>query len=311
MRISNKIQAKNILNTINKTYDKMNNSLAQINTGKAFQKSSEAPYDAIRSMDVSTKIKRLEQYKENVLTAKETMLEIETGLNSIKDSIFEVKDVLSKAMNDTYSAADKESMAQVVDNMKENIIGLLNKEYNGKFIFGGYNTSSEPIQTKGDKVSYNGIDLLNMTEAEYNKFGNEKISLSLGKASSINCSIPAVKITGYGSDNVINILDEISEVLNDNTSTGSDLSPLYEKIDERFNNVINSITSIGAKTVRLDMEERQVEDSKFNLTKLKTEIEGIDIEEAITNFKTAELAYNAALSVGSKIIQPTLLDFLR
>lgn len=311
MRVSNKMQAKNILNTLNNAYNKMGNSLAQINSGKAFQKASEAPYDAIRSMGVRTKLQRAEQYKDNVFTAKEIMLELETGLNSVKDSISEVKDVMSKGMNDTYNADDRESMAQVVDNMKENIMGILNKEYNGKYIFGGYNTSSSPIEASGGKVFYNGVDLFSMTDIDFNSLKKENISLKLGKASSINSSVPAVTITGYGSDNLINILDEVSNVLKDSSKSGSDLSPLFEKVDKKFNDVIKSITSIGAKTVRLDMEEKQIEDSKFNLTKLQTEIEGVDIEEAITNYKTAEMAYKAALSVGSKIIQPTLLDFLR
>ena len=39
--------------------------------------------------------------------------------------------------------------------------------------------------------------------------------------------------------------------------------------------------------------------------------DNIDVAEAITNLKQLEIAYQAALGVSARIIQPTLLDFLR
>lgn len=311
MRVSNRMQAKTILDNLATINNKMSTYMAQIASGKSFQRPSENPYDAIRSMDVRTKIQRIEQYESNLYSARELILELETGLDGIKDSVATVRDNITLAINGTYTPEDRQIMAQTVDNMRDNIIGILNKDFGGRYIFGGHNTSTPPLVDTGAQVLYNDVDILTMTNGEYTQFEGEDISLALGKGSDIDVSMPAVTITGHGADNLINLLDEISTVLKDSTSSGEDLSPLLGKIDDKYQNILNSITSLGSKTVRLDIVETQIDDTKYNLDKLQTEIEGVEIEKAITDYKTAEMAYNAALAAGAQIIQPTLLDFLR
>ena len=42
-----------------------------------------------------------------------------------------------------------------------------------------------------------------------------------------------------------------------------------------------------------------------------SENEDIDFEQAVTDLKIQEMIHQAALAVGARIIQPTLMDFLR
>ncbi|KPD00119.1 flagellar hook-associated protein FlgL [Geobacillus sp. BCO2] len=39
--------------------------------------------------------------------------------------------------------------------------------------------------------------------------------------------------------------------------------------------------------------------------------EDVDLEKVITDLKTQESVHRAALAVGARVIQPTLVDFLR
>jgi flagellar hook-associated protein 3 FlgL len=41
------------------------------------------------------------------------------------------------------------------------------------------------------------------------------------------------------------------------------------------------------------------------------DLTGVDLAKAITDFTSQQSAYQAALKVGSQIIQPSLVDFLR
>jgi flagellar hook-associated protein 3 FlgL len=48
-----------------------------------------------------------------------------------------------------------------------------------------------------------------------------------------------------------------------------------------------------------------------NLQDLRSKVEDTDITTAISKFSISETVYNASLQVGSKAIQPSLLDYLK
>ena len=315
MRITNNMLSRQIVNNLNNIYDQMSRKHIKAATGKAFQKASENPYDAIRSMNIRDRLGRIEQYERNIANAKGTVLECETALTSIngsdgKSPMEVVKSILQQAANDTYNDSDKANMAIVVDNMKENIVSLLNKEFAGKYIFGGYNTAANPMEMKNGKLYYNDVEVSTMTATDYNLFKNETMVVKTGSGTNLDMSMPGITITGYGEDNLIGLFSQISDALK-NGGTSDKFVELGEKLENRSDKIQNSISKLGGRTVRIETMTKQIEDSKYNLGELQSSIEVVDEEEAIMDYKMSEMVYNAALSMGAKLIQPTLVDFLR
>jgi len=70
-------------------------------------------------------------------------------------------------------------------------------------------------------------------------------------------------------------------------------------------------SGVGAKTNRLELTKARLEDAGLNLSTLLSKNEDIDTAEVITRLKMQENTYQTALAAGARIIQPTLLDFLR
>ncbi len=75
--------------------------------------------------------------------------------------------------------------------------------------------------------------------------------------------------------------------------------------------VLNYRAIVGAKANRLEISKSRLSENSVNLSELLSETEDIDMSEAILKLKTEENIYQAALAVGTRIIQPFLLDFLR
>jgi flagellar hook-associated protein 3 FlgL len=74
--------------------------------------------------------------------------------------------------------------------------------------------------------------------------------------------------------------------------------------------VLSMVSDIGGQANRLEFVSDRYELDSINYATVKSNIEDIDTAEVIMHYKTAESVYMAALSTGSKIIQPSLLDFL-
>lgn len=82
-------------------------------------------------------------------------------------------------------------------------------------------------------------------------------------------------------------------------------------IDGVHQNIISIKAEVGAKTNRLDMTEKRLSSEKLNFETNLSQNEDVDYAELIMKTKIAETVYQASLSISGRIIQPTLMDFLR
>ena len=86
---------------------------------------------------------------------------------------------------------------------------------------------------------------------------------------------------------------------------------MLDDIDDNIGNVLRIRADVGARTNRLELTSNRLESDTLNFTKLMSENENADIAETIINLKSEENVYSASLAGGAKIIQPSLIDFLR
>lgn len=83
------------------------------------------------------------------------------------------------------------------------------------------------------------------------------------------------------------------------------------RLQDLLENLLSVQADIGAKGNRLELIDNRLTAENLNFTTLLAKNENIDYSKTILDFKEMENVYNASLSVGAKIIQPSLLDFLR
>jgi flagellar hook-associated protein 3 FlgL len=297
------------LNSLNKTLYRQH---AQVSTGRAFQKASEAPIRAVRSMGLTVQVERNEQYLVNIESARSAFQETEDSLMAISNSIQGIKDNVLRGLNATYNADERKILAKEVEQLKENVIVQLNKEYSNKHYFGGFNTASRPFTTNdtGD-VLYNGTLLSDIDADGFDKLLEEEIFVQTGKSTQIGVSLPGVAIVGHGDDNLFNVIDEIIANLESEPADGETLNNLMANLDDFFTNVQNQISTVGSKARNLEVMQHQAEEVKLNLSDALSKERDIEIEEAIINFTMTEMVYQSALAMSARIVQPTLIDFLR
>ena len=83
------------------------------------------------------------------------------------------------------------------------------------------------------------------------------------------------------------------------------------RFDSAIDNNVSTRAEIGAKMNRLDLTQSRLEDQEINLRSLKSENEDVDIAETIMELRMQESVYQDSLASGARVMQPTLLDFLR
>jgi len=103
-----------------------------------------------------------------------------------------------------------------------------------------------------------------------------------------------------------------SQASPDDEPLGTDeLTKLIGLVQGAQNHLLTRTAEIGGRQRRLELLEARYEQDNLNYEKMRSDAEDADMAEVIMYLKMAETVYQAALSAGARIIQPTLMDFLR
>lgn len=124
-----------------------------------------------------------------------------------------------------------------------------------------------------------------------------------------SASFLKVDVIKTSKSQLIQDLEDFSQALSNKDNEG--ITKFLGQVDEHLDNVLSVIADIGAKTNRLDFIENRIDDNNIVMTEILSKVQDIDYAEVTIKFKSLESIYRASLSVGAKVIQPTLVDFIQ
>lgn len=82
-------------------------------------------------------------------------------------------------------------------------------------------------------------------------------------------------------------------------------------VDDALSNILKVRSQVGAMQNRMDSAKEQNEQSNFDMTEILSKTEDIDITEKTMEFAVMQTVYLASLQTSAKVLQPTLMDYLR
>ncbi len=94
-------------------------------------------------------------------------------------------------------------------------------------------------------------------------------------------------------------------------STASHINPFISRLQEQLDRNLANMAVLGGWTNRIDMLEFRYNAEIVNYTERMSNVEDADMAEAAVKLKSTEAVYQAALAACARIIQPTLLDYMR
>lgn len=108
---------------------------------------------------------------------------------------------------------------------------------------------------------------------------------------------------------MFDMLTELQDKLESGDSEG--VSDMLDDVDAHLQNILQIRGELGAKINMVDIMQVRIEDTTLSIKDLLSKTRDTDMGEAIMQLSTSEAVYKASLAVSARIIQPTLIDFLR
>ena len=107
-----------------------------------------------------------------------------------------------------------------------------------------------------------------------------------------------------------NVLQELYERTNAG-EPAENIGKMITPLQQGQNHLLTKTAEIGGRTRRLELLEARYTQDAINYERMRSDAEDADMAEVIMYFKMAEAVHQSALSAGARVIQPTLMDFLR
>ncbi len=157
MRISTVTMFEQSTASMNRQQSDLMKVSQQIASGRRVVNPSDDPQAASRAVGVDQAKAATEQYSDSRISARNSLSQSESILNSISDAVTSAKTLLIQASSDTLSDVDRESIASELKGVYETMLGQANAtDGNGRYLFGGYKDNAPPFQKVGDSVQYQG-----------------------------------------------------------------------------------------------------------------------------------------------------------
>lgn len=106
-------------------------------------------------------------------------------------------------------------------------------------------------------------------------------------------------------------LIRLEKALTSSSTRHSDLTKFLDSLSLQMDKVVNERAELGARVNRVEMIENRIMEQEVIAKRILSNNEDADMERVIIDLKSQESVHRAALAAGARIIQPTLMDFLR
>ena len=298
IRTTNNQSAVHVLDDLQRVSAHLQATQRKLSTGKEINQVEDDPVGAGRAMFLRSQISDVRQYQKNINEALGFQDASESSMSAVQDIMKRAKELVVQAGNGTLDQTGLNNIAAEIKQLVEAARQSMNGTYAGRYLFSGTATLTPPFPAPA--LTYAG-DANTMQRV----IGQgEQVDLNLRGWEAF--SVPP---TASGQ-NVLQLLDKVATDLQAGNRAALG-GPDLQGVDAMLDQLSASRAQVGARVNRLETQQTRLKDLELNVEDLLSKTEDADMAKAMVDFSMQQSIYQSALQSGARVLQPSLLDFLR
>lgn len=284
-----------ILNGLQTNAQQEDQALQQVASGQKLNSLSDNPAAVASLVNLRMQSSSDTQYLQNVSTLTGSLNVADSALSSVVEALTTAQSVGVEGASGTVNTQNQQALAQQIQGIQQEILGLANTSYNGDYLFSGTATTTQPYVADSSSVSsvtYNGNDNANSVE------------ISEGQA--MPTSLPGSQLFSNATTNVFQSLQDLYTALNTNTN----ISGAVTGVQDALNYVSTQQTFYGNSVDRLNNAQTFLTQEQTQLTEAQSNTLDVNMATAVTDLTQTETAQQALVQAGAQISQLNLFDYL-
>jgi len=302
MRISNATLRNNVMRNLHSSLREMSESQRKMASGRTVSVPSDNPVVAARLLNLNATLHESAQFQTNVRDGMAWLNMTDVTLGAVGEALHRAKELTLAGANSTLPPEVREFNAREVDQLLRHVVSLANTSFDGsRSLFGGTHHGTLPFTTSENADGTLG------SPAAVPGAGVGAINYEILRHIEMQVNTPGAELFQVG--NVFGSLEMARDAMR--AIPTADIQLSLAALDQALSNVLDARATVGARQNRLEMAEARYDEERVTLSELRSKLGDVDMAEAIMNFNVRESVYQAALGAAARVMQPTLLDFLR
>lgn len=296
MRITQQSASRTMLEGLQSNLGRMQRLQEQLSSGKQVSRPSDSPVKTAEAMQFRSEIRRNEQYVRNADDGMAWLGTADSVLTSSLHMTRRARDLTLQGNNDTIAKESRLALAAEIETLRDGLIGVANTTYLNRPIFAGNNDTTVAYRGDGTYMGDDGIVLR-----------------TVAPDTKIEVNVTGKQVFGEGENQLFAVLSDIARSLrsSDGAVLHAELDAGLGKLDAGADRIISNLGTVGARYNRVETMRSSVDHKLLGLATNLSEVEDIDLPKTIVDLQMQEVAYKAALGATARVVQPSLLDFLR
>jgi flagellar hook-associated protein 3 FlgL len=263
----------------------------QLSSGKAIARPSDSPTGTVAAMQIRSDQARTTQYSRNASDGIAWLGTADQTLTSLLDSVRRVRDLTLQGMNAATDQNGRDALATEVGSIREELLNLANTTFEDKPIFAG----TAAVPTAYDSAG--------------NYLGNTAaLTRTVGPGTRVEVSVAGSGVFGTPGADLFAVVNNIA---GDLSSNPANLGAGLDALDAAMKTVEDALAGIGSRYNRVQTMQSLADDRLTSLTSDLAEVESVDLPKTIMDLQMQQVAYQSALGATSRVLQPTLMDYLK
>ena len=260
----------------------------QLSSGRRVSTPGDDPSAAGTSMKLRSQRRADDQYLRNIADASGRLNVTDDALQQISDRIRRTRDLMVQAVNGAINPQGLASIGVELSAIRGEVVDLYNTRWLDRPVFGGTTPGAVAIDSSGSYV------------------GDEApIQARITRDAALRVDTSG---TGAGADTLPALIAQAAlDVSSNPAGVAADLTAL----DAELGKVLQSLGDVGARAARVESARTSIDAERLNFTARISENEDVDLPLTIMNLQAQQVGYQTALGAAARVLQTSLMDFLR
>lgn len=294
MRITTYASNQQRISDLLRSQERLEQAQDRVVSGKRIQRPSDAPHEISDLLRIRSEAASLKRRIAGANSALPAMKASEVATADIAAALREVRTQALQA-NGPLNPEQREALADQVHRLSERLVALANTRSNGKALFAGTATDAIPF-TAGLPVTYAGSPNAQQWEA--------------ADGQPFEVSVPGTRLlNARGGTDLFQNLAALEQSIRGGDSAG--IASGLAELDQDLDNVVRLRGDLGARIQYMESVKTRSEDAVDAAHQSASDLENVDLAEAILEASSADAAHQATLAMAGRLGSSSLLDYLR
>lgn len=232
------------------------------------------------------------QYGRNIDDGNSWLAAADLALEQATDVMHRIKDLTVLAGNGSLSQPGKDAIALELETLNQDLLSIANAKHLGRNIFAGSSDAAS---------AFTG------TPPALSAAPGSAVERRISATQTVRVDADGAAIFGSGAGSVFDTVGKMVAGLR----SGTAITPQLGALEASFKNIVNGRAEIGTRQVQLERAGDVNTELEATLDAQRIGIEKADLGSVILDLKLQETNYQVALAATARVLQPTLMDFLR